>query len=143
MARPSNGDYSFHVAGHLSPELRIGNAERERAAADLSEHLAAGRLTTEEFDERVQRVYAARIASDLQPLFRDLPELQTEPQPRRRVDLRPLLIALLIAAVLASMAFLRFVPFFLFPLVWIVFASGGFGRRGGPRGGGRRYAPRW
>jgi hypothetical protein len=124
----------------LSPELRIGTAERERAASDLSEHLAAGRLTTEEFDERVQRVYAARTASDLQPLFRDLPDLHREPPPpRRRIDLRPLLIVLLVAAVLASMAFLRFVPFFLFPLVWIFFA-GGFGR--GPRGGGR-YSPRW
>jgi hypothetical protein len=142
MARPSNGDYSFSVAGHLSPELRIGYAERERAASDLSEHLAAGRLTTEEFDERVQRVYGARTASDLEPLFRDLPDLHPAPPPRRRIDLRPLMIALLIAAVLASMAFLRFVPFFLFPLVWIFF-FGGFGRFRGPRGGGRRYAPRW
>lgn len=53
--------------------LRIGDAERERAAAALGEHYAQGRLTTEEHAERLDRVWAARTHADLGPLFRDLP----------------------------------------------------------------------
>lgn len=57
------------------PELRIGDAEREAAAAALGEHFASGRLTREEYDERSDRVWAARTNSDLGPLFTDLPVL--------------------------------------------------------------------
>jgi uncharacterized protein DUF1707 len=120
-------------------ELRIGTAERERAAADLGEHLAAGRLTTEEFDERVQRAYQAKTAADLRPLFADLPDLNPpQPPPRPLVNWRPALAVLLVLACVAWVAFLRVPPFFLFPFVWIFFA----GRRfGGPRFRGRPFAP--
>ena len=53
--------------------LRIGDAEREQAAAALGEHYAAGRLSTEEHAERLDRVWAARTRAALGPLFRDLP----------------------------------------------------------------------
>jgi uncharacterized protein DUF1707 len=118
------------MAGQLSRELRIGTAEREQAASDLGEHLAAGRLSTEEFDERVQQAWAARTASDLEPLFRDLPDLHPAPTPPRRRDLRPLFIVLTIVAVVVWVALLRVPPFFIFPLFWIFFASRRFG---GPR----------
>lgn len=52
---------------------RIGDAERDRAAELLREHLAQGRLTAEEFDERVDAALRAKVASDLDPLFSDLP----------------------------------------------------------------------
>jgi hypothetical protein len=122
------------MPGQLSPELRIGTAERERAAADLSEHLAAGRLTTEEFDQRVRRAYAARTAAELEPLFRDLPDLSPAPAPRRRVELRPLLAVLLVAATVAWVAFVRVPPFFVFPVLWLFFRARRFG---GPR---RRFS---
>lgn len=54
-------------------ELRIGDAERESAARALGEHFAEGRLTKDEYDERAERAWAARTASDLRPLFADLP----------------------------------------------------------------------
>jgi hypothetical protein len=54
-------------------QLRIGDAERERAAAELGEHYAQGRLTTEEHAERLDRVWASRTRAELGPLFRDLP----------------------------------------------------------------------
>lgn len=124
-----------------SPELRIGTAERERAAADLGEHLAAGRLSTEEFDERVRQAYAARTAAELTPLFRDLPNLRpAPPPPRPRRDLRPLLLVLLVAAVIAWVVFVHVPPFFVFPLMWFVFASRRGGWGGGPRYGRRRYS---
>ena len=105
--------------------LRIGTAERERAAADLGEHFTAGRLTTEEFDERVQFAYQARTEDDLTPLFADLPPLR-RPQPparRRGFGYRLTLIMLLVVACVAWVAILRVPPFFAFPLVWIFFAA--------------------
>jgi hypothetical protein len=119
-------------------ELRIGTTERERAAAELGEHLAAGRLTTEEFDERVQRAYQARTASDLAPLFADLPDLNPPQPPRPRTNWWPAFGVLLVLACVAWVAFLRVPPFFLFPFIWIFFV----GRRfGGPRFGRRPFAP--
>lgn len=56
------------------PDLRVGDAERDDAAARLREHSAAGRLTDEELEERLTAVYSARTQSDLAQLLRDLPE---------------------------------------------------------------------
>jgi Domain of unknown function (DUF1707) len=55
------------------PELRIGDAEREAAAASLREHYAQGRLTTEEFNERLDAVFKATTQSQLNLITRDLP----------------------------------------------------------------------
>lgn len=52
---------------------RIGDAERDRAADYLREHMSVGRLSQEEFDERVTAALQARTAADLEPLFNDLP----------------------------------------------------------------------
>ena len=52
---------------------RIGDAERDRAAEYLREHMTVGRLTQEEFDERLTAALQARTAADLVPLFADLP----------------------------------------------------------------------
>jgi hypothetical protein len=54
-------------------KLRIGDAERTAAADDLGEHYAQGRLTAEEHQERLDRVWAARTSAELTPLFADLP----------------------------------------------------------------------
>ena len=55
------------------PKIRASDADRDRTAAALREHLAAGRLTTEEFDERLDKVYAAKTLGDLDDLMADLP----------------------------------------------------------------------
>jgi hypothetical protein len=55
------------------PDLRIGDAERERAAGILRDHFADGRLTHEEFQQRLDAVFAARRQSDLDALTADLP----------------------------------------------------------------------
>ena len=52
---------------------RIGDAERDRAAEFLREHLAEGRLDQMEFDERLTQALTARTQADLDPLFSDLP----------------------------------------------------------------------
>lgn len=55
------------------PEMRASDAERERVAEALREAVAEGRLTMEEFDERLEAAYTARTHADLEPLVRDLP----------------------------------------------------------------------
>jgi len=54
-------------------EMRVGDAEREAAAAELREHYASGRLTLDELNERVDKAFAAKTRGDLDALMRDLP----------------------------------------------------------------------
>ena len=55
------------------PHLRASDAEREHHAELLREHAAQGRLTVDELDERLDRVYAARTVGELTPIVSDLP----------------------------------------------------------------------
>jgi hypothetical protein len=57
-------------------DLRISDADRDQALAQLSEHFQAGRLTTEEFDERSGQALQAKTGRDLAVLFTDLPQEQ-------------------------------------------------------------------
>ena len=77
--------------------VRIGDAERDRAISVLSDHFAAGRLTREELDERVDRAMQARFDADLRPLFADLPRPQP-PAPVRQAHAYPSGLALAFAA---------------------------------------------
>jgi len=54
-------------------EMRVGDAEREAAAAELREHYASGRLTLEELNERLDAAFAAKTRGDLTAVMRDLP----------------------------------------------------------------------
>lgn len=63
------------------PSLRASDDDRERVAVVLREAYAAGRLTNEEFTERLDATYAARTFGDLAPLTADLPA-QGEADPR-------------------------------------------------------------
>jgi hypothetical protein len=56
------------------PNERVSDAEREHAVAQLREHLLAGRLTLEEFSERVELAYGARVGEELARAAQDLPE---------------------------------------------------------------------
>lgn len=56
-----------------SGHIRVSDEERERLAEELQEHTVAGRLTTEEYEQRLGAVYAARTRSDLDVLRKDLP----------------------------------------------------------------------
>src|SRR6185437_8136304 len=55
------------------PGVRIGDAEREAAASSLREHYARGRLTHEEFQQRLDAVFEARTDLDLAKINADLP----------------------------------------------------------------------
>ena len=57
------------------PDLRVGDADREAVAAALREHYAQGRLTLDEFNQRIEAAYAATMRSQLSALTRDLPPI--------------------------------------------------------------------
>ena len=63
------------------PDLRIADADREAAAAFLREHYAQGRLTMDEFDQRLDAAFAATMRSQLSALTRDLPRAAAPPAP--------------------------------------------------------------
>lgn len=66
--------------------IRASDADRDRAAATLREHLAAGRLTIEEFDERLDKVYAAKTLGELAEVMTDLPATDLEQLPSNSLD---------------------------------------------------------
>jgi len=45
--------------------LFVSDADRDVAAAALGDHVAEGRITLDEFRDRLDRVYAARTGADL------------------------------------------------------------------------------
>ena len=68
-------------------DVRVSDAEREHAAELLQTHHAEGRLTLDELTERVEEVYRARSASELEHALRELPAATVE-EPMSRVRRR-------------------------------------------------------
>ncbi|SEL80749.1 protein of unknown function [Blastococcus sp. DSM 46786] len=56
------------------PQVRASDDDREETVRQLQRGLTQGRLTVDEFDERVRATYAARTLGDLAELTRDLPK---------------------------------------------------------------------
>jgi hypothetical protein len=67
-----------------SPAVRASDADRERTITVLRDHAAEGRLTLEEFDERMQTALAATTQDQLQALTCDLPVLPAQASSRRK-----------------------------------------------------------
>jgi Domain of unknown function (DUF1707) len=116
--------------------IRLSDAERDAAAADLGEHFAQGRLTADEHDDRLEQVWRAKTRGEVAPIFRDLPspyaavatpaspagELRywnSGLRPFRRGVPAPLLVVL---AVLIAVSVVAHFPVFLlgFAVFWFV-----------------------
>jgi hypothetical protein len=67
------------------PKIRASDADRDRTAALLREHLAAGRLTAEEFHERLDLAYEARTLGQLDELLADLPGIDLYELPEAKL----------------------------------------------------------
>ena len=137
-------DMSTATKGYPSGSMRVSDADRDRAIAELSEHYQAGRLTTEEFEDRTGRALAARTSADLAALFTDLPRRQAPvtsaaasapASPGRSWPARVPVVPVAILAVVAVLALLGGHPFRFawLPVVAIIVVRllvGGGRRRG-------------
>jgi hypothetical protein len=54
-------------------DLRVSDADRDRAVYELSEAFRSGRLTADEFDQRSAQALSARTGTELTALLTDLP----------------------------------------------------------------------
>ena len=63
-----------------NPNLRASDADREATADRLRQDHTNGRLDQDEFQERLERCFAARTVGELAELTRDLPD---DPAPHR------------------------------------------------------------
>ena len=69
------GTFPGHILCSMSDasSLRVADADREQLADELRDHVVAGTLTPEEFEERVGRAYKATTRGELDALKADLP----------------------------------------------------------------------
>ena len=90
--------------GELQPRMRAGDKDRQHVVEQLGKHFGEGRLTVQEFDERVVRAHASVYLDELPALTADLPG---DPEPLRRPTRSRLPVAagvllLIVAVMLAS-----------------------------------------
>jgi hypothetical protein len=146
-------------ASYQAPQMKASDADRDAVVSALSENFQAGRLTSEELEERTGRALAARTFGELQALTADLPgPVPPAPQPGpvptmpgetarygRSVRRLPLVIAVLAVIAIARVG-LSLGPghsgiWWLIPIALIALRLGmfrrgsGFRRRGGFRSG--------
>jgi hypothetical protein len=123
----------------VNGDIRVGDAEREQAAAVLGEHYAAGRLEHSEYAERLDAIWTARTRADLDVLFADLPRLQP-PAPVPRHGRMPLPVVAVLVLVVGALVLTHLPVVALVVAVVLIARVGRF--RGGPP---RRHRPasRW
>jgi hypothetical protein len=119
----------------MDDRIRVSDADRDRVAARLRDHFAAGRLTHDELDQRVSAALNAKTFGDLRHVMTDLPEpVSLPPRAERRPWLAapgavrrrgprilPLMLFALLAAVLIpGGGWLLFAFFMVVLVVWLV-----------------------
>ncbi|SHN42437.1 DUF1707 SHOCT-like domain-containing protein [Cryptosporangium aurantiacum] len=128
--------------------LRASDSDRQRVADLLRQHTSDGRLTIEEYEQRVDAAYSARTVAELRPLLADLPVALDEVLPLRtpapaapvpwrgeQADpwIRVAVIGIAVLLVAGAVAAASRGFFALWPLLLIgIFMFGG-------RGGGHRH----
>ncbi len=149
------------------PRIRASDADRDRTAALLREHHAAGRLTADEFAERLDKAYAAKTLGELDELLSDLPGIDLYKLPDASLDrgrrggsgppplpwmMAPGRVSTAWRAALGSWLSVSLVAFFVWLLaghpdnLWFLWISGPYGlillarwSGGGPRRNRRRH----
>lgn len=99
-------------------DVRVSDAERNDVIAQLSRHTGDGRLTLEEFEQRVEEALNARTSGDLDTTLRGLPAAPPARGTDRRGDIRAAYRALapLLLVVLAVAAIGPWVLWFVVPM---------------------------
>jgi hypothetical protein len=117
-------NFTHHRHGPNESGLRAGDRDRDAIADVLREQHLAGRLETEEFQERLDRCYSAKTRAQLDELVADLPRHELVRSDRRPFRWPALaLVPLLIGAIALSRGHLLWlaIPLFFFvmrPLLW-------------------------
>jgi hypothetical protein len=73
VAEENDRDEGHQAANGDSPDIRASDSERDAVVARLNEAVGEGRLTLQEFSDRIETVYAARTHGELAPITADLP----------------------------------------------------------------------
>lgn len=107
--------------------LRAADSDREAVADILREQHVAGRLDTDELQERIERCYAAKTYAELDAVIDDLPREESRTGSPWSIWRRPrlvLVLPLLIAIVALSHGHLFWLAtalvffFFVRPMIW-------------------------
>jgi len=121
--------------GELQPRMRAGDKDRQRVVEQLGKHFSEGRLTVDEFDERVVRAHTSVYLDELPALTADLPR---DPEPHRRPARSPmrapsgvfvLLIAMLLAWSMVAAVIYGAPPFFALLLLFLFLRHRRWSRR--------------
>jgi hypothetical protein len=124
------------------PNLRASDADREATADRLREHHTDGRIDAEEFQERLDKCYAAKTVGELADLTRDLPGDRARRGAGARtgfglfgclrmIPIIPIILAIVAIHVIVGMAsgLWILIPLF-FVIRYMIFRRGFRGRRG-------------
>src|SRR5215472_8174993 len=98
----------------MDDSIRVSDADRDRVSDQLRDHFAAGRITSDELDERLSAALNAKTYGDLRRIMADLPGpvpalTRTAPPPlraaptwavRRRPPFPPLILLVLLGVLL-------------------------------------------
>jgi Domain of unknown function (DUF1707) len=71
------------------PSLRASDEDRDRTSALLREHHALGRLSPDEFSDRLDKTFAATTIGELEQLLRDLPRMDLYRLPGAEMTRQP------------------------------------------------------
>jgi Domain of unknown function (DUF1707) len=127
------------------PNLRASDADRDATADRLRQHHTDGRIDPEEFQERLDRCFAAKTVGELAELTRDLPDDSARHRARgrtgfgllgslRMIPIVPIILAIVAIHLIVGVASGLWILFPLLFLVRVMMFRRGFrgwsGRRG-------------
>ena len=128
-----------------NPNLRASDADRDATADRLRQHHTDGRLDQDEFQERLDRCFAAKTVGELAELTRDLPD--DTPRQRavgrtgfgllgclRMIPIVPIILAIVAIHLIFGVVGGLWVLIPLFFLARFMFFRRGFGGWSGRRG---------
>ncbi len=88
----------------MHPSIRASDADRQHVVEALQKHTAAGRLSLDEFTERLDAAHQATTYGELAAITTDLPPETTARHGATRGPLVAAVIALLVLALLVGVA---------------------------------------
>jgi uncharacterized membrane protein len=127
--------YGYPAAGSGPGRLRASDADRDRVAEILGAAYSAGRLSEDEYDDRLHGALSARTYADLDQLVTDLPAMQAAvatPVPRTN--------GLAIASLACGLAQFVVGPLGTIPAIVLGHLARGQIRRSGQQGAGMALA---